>query len=336
MTERRPSRRRSRRSTTGRRSAEARPARRRPWPDARGRDAALVDTIDTRVLYSTSTDFTAPLFTQVGSVVNGSTATLFARTSDPAGHPARQRVLHAGRVSSWTFVTLDAAGHERPLRRHRHRDHGPEARVGVPGGGRRTATSGYTTDKGFLFISQNGDAHGPQVTIAAPIDNGVFTLGPAGARGVTAASTTAASRSCIGTAANGQNVDTSTLGPNTFTVTATDLSGNTTTVNRDLHGHLAVQRLLPAGRQPAGAESGERRPGDPGEVQPQWQPRACDLRARLSELAADPVRRQPRPSTSSSRRSRPATAACSYDAGADQYTYVWKTDKSLARARAGS
>ena len=58
-----------------------------PGQTREGDTQRLVDSIDVRVLYSSSTDFTAPLFTQVGSVVNGTTATLFARTSDPAGIP---------------------------------------------------------------------------------------------------------------------------------------------------------------------------------------------------------------------------------------------------------
>jgi hypothetical protein len=38
--------------------------------------------------------------------------------------------------------------------------------------------------------------------------------------------------SCVGTVANGQAIDTATLGQHTFTVTATDNEGNTTEVNR--------------------------------------------------------------------------------------------------------
>jgi hypothetical protein len=38
--------------------------------------------------------------------------------------------------------------------------------------------------------------------------------------------------SCVGTVANGQAINTATLGPKTFTVTATDVAGNTRVLNR--------------------------------------------------------------------------------------------------------
>ena len=46
---------------------------------------------------------------------------------------------------------------------------------------------------------------------------------------------------CVGTVANGHAIDTSTVGDHTFTVTATDKAGNTTTVNRSYHVHYAWQ-----------------------------------------------------------------------------------------------
>ena len=197
-----------------------------PGQTREGTTQRLVDSIDTRVLYSTSTDFTAPLFTQVGSVVNGSTATLFARTSDPAGIPLVRAYFTQG-GSSWTFVTLTQQGTS---------DLYVGTATGITVSKLESAflaedgagNVGYTTDKGFLFISQNGDAQGPQVTIASPIDHGVFTLG----QPVPAAyscSDDGGVTSCVGTKPVGQNVDTSTLGQKTFTVTSTDLSGNTTT-----------------------------------------------------------------------------------------------------------
>ena len=259
-----------------------------PGQTREGTTQRLVDSIDTRVLYSTSTDFTAPLFTQVGSVVNGSTATLFARTSDPAGIPLVRAYFTQG-GSSWTFVTLTQQGTSDLYV-------GTATGITVPklesaflaedGAG----NVGYTTDKGFLFISQNGDAQGPQVTIASPINHGVFTLGQPVPASYSCFDDGGVA-SCVGTKPVGQNVDTSTLGPKTFTVTSTDLSGNTTTAIANVHGHVQVRRLLPAGRQSAGAQPGERRPGNSRQVQPQRQPGAVHFRRGLPELVADPLRR---------------------------------------------
>ena len=259
-----------------------------PGQTREGTTQRLVDSIDVRVLYSNSTDFTAPLFTQVGSIVNGSTATLFARTSDPAGIPLVRAYFTQG-GSSWTFVTLTQQGTSDLYV-------GTATGITVPklesaflaedGAG----NVGYTTDKGFLFISQNGDAQGPQVTIAAPIDHGVFTLGQA-VPAAYSCSDDGGVASCVGTKPVGQNVDTSTLGHE-------DVHGHLEGPEREhddgdrhVHRHLQVRRLLPAGRQPACSQSGERRSGDSGQVLTQRRPGSVDLHARLSELGGDSMRR---------------------------------------------
>jgi hypothetical protein len=86
---------------------------------------------------------------------------------------------------------------------------------------------GYTTDKGRLFISLTGDNQPPEVTIAAPIDHGTFTIGQSQPASFTCSDPGGVS-TCTGTAAVGQPIDTGSVGLKTFTVTATDLSGNTT------------------------------------------------------------------------------------------------------------
>jgi hypothetical protein len=297
-----------------------------PGQTREGTTQRLVDSIDTRVLYSTSTDFTAPLFTQVGSVVNGSTATLFARTSDPAGIPLVRAYFTQG-GSGWTFVTLTQQGTSDLYV-------GTATGITVPklesaflaedGAG----NVGYTTDKGFLFISQNGDAQGPQVTIAAPIDHGVFTLGQA-VPAAYSCSDDGGVASCVGTKPVGQNVDTSTLGQKTFTVTSTDLSGNTTTatatysVTYKFDGFFQPVDNLPALNQ---ANAGQTIPvkfslnGNQGlsifaAGSPSSSPIPCDAAAPV-----DPIEQTLTNSTS----------GLIYEAGSGQYTYVWKTDKSWA------
>src|SRR4030095_7737768 len=77
------------------------------------------------------------------------------------------------------------------------------------------------------------DVLAPTVTITTPADGAVFDrdelvladfscVEEAGGSGIA---------SCVGTVADGAAVDTSTLGAHQFTVTGTDLAGNTTTVS---------------------------------------------------------------------------------------------------------
>ena len=259
-----------------------------PGQTREGTTQRLVDSIDVRVLYSTSTDFTAPLFTQVGSIVNGSTATLFARTSDPAGIPLVRAYFTQG-GSSWTFVTLTQQGTSDLYV-------GTATGITVPklesaflaedGAG----NVGYTTDKGFLFISQNGDAQGPQVTIAAPIDHGVFTLGQAGPGRVQLLRRRR--RRFVRRHEAGRSERRH------LDARYEDVHGHLDRSEREhddgdghVHGHVQVRRLLPAGRQPAGSQPGERRSGDSGQVLTQRRPGSVDLHARLSELGGDSLRR---------------------------------------------
>ncbi len=192
-----------------------------------GTTQRLVDSANLQVLYSTSPDVTAPLFTQVGSIVNGNTATLFARTSDPSGIGLVKAYFNQG-GNTWTFVTLMLQPGTSDLYV------GTAIGITVPKleaaflAEDWAGNVGYTTDKGFLFISKSGDTQAPQVTIAAPIDNGIFYPG----QQVTVSyscSDDGGLRSCVGQLPVGQNLDTSTKGTKTFTVTATDLSGNTVT-----------------------------------------------------------------------------------------------------------
>ncbi len=299
-----------------------------PGQTREGTTQRLVDSIDLQVLYSTSTDFTAPLFTQVGSVVNGDgTATLFARTSDASGIKVVKAYFTQG-GSTWTFVTLTLQPGTTDLYA------GTATGITVPklesaflaedGAG----NVGYTTDKGFLFISTTADGQGPQITIAAPIDHGVFYLGqpvPASYSCFDSGGVL----SCTNPVANGQNIDTSSLGQKTFTVTATDLEGNhasataTYTVAYKFAGFFQPVDNLPTLNM---LNAGQAVPvkftlnGNQGlsifaAGSPSSAPIACDATAPV-----DPVDQTVTNSNS----------GLSYDAAAGQYTYVWKTDKSWA------
>ena len=86
---------------------------------------------------------------------------------------------------------------------------------------------------GFAPLDVTTDTTDPTVTIATPplgavyaqnqVVNADFSCADQGGSGLA---------SCVGTVADGQAIDTATLGPKTFTVTATDGAGNARVLNR--------------------------------------------------------------------------------------------------------
>ena len=80
------------------------------------------------------------------------------------------------------------------------------------------------------------DRKGPVITVTAPLDGAVFRLGQAANSQYTCTDTGSATASCVGTVANLSPIDTSTLGPKSFVVNATDAVGNasSTTVSYDV------------------------------------------------------------------------------------------------------
>jgi Bacterial Ig domain len=73
------------------------------------------------------------------------------------------------------------------------------------------------------------DTTAPTVTIATPAEGATFVKGTAIAVSY-ACTDDVAVADCVGTLANGANLDTSTVGPGSFTVTAHDTTGNLKTV----------------------------------------------------------------------------------------------------------
>jgi hypothetical protein len=128
--------------------------------------------------------------------------------------------------------------------------------------------------------------------------------------------------------ANGANIDTSTTGTKTFTVTATDLSGNTATgtatytvVPYPFNGFFQPVDNPPSlNAMTAGQAvpvkfslSGNRGLSIFAAGSPSSQQIGCSASAPV-----DPVETTVTASNS----------GLTYDATSDQYTYVWKTDKS--------
>jgi len=83
------------------------------------------------------------------------------------------------------------------------------------------------------------DAEPATVRVTRPDDGQVFPLGKAVTAVFKCVDRESGVESCAGTTPNGANLDTSTAGAHTFTVTATDVAGNVTTVT---NGYQVVPR----------------------------------------------------------------------------------------------
>lgn len=102
----------------------------------------------------------------------------------------------------------------------------------TPGRKRFTLSStdpfGNTATKTVEFDVKLGpDMTNPIITLTSPAEGAMFTVGQV----VNANYSCADDRelaACVGTAASGSPIDTASVGPKTFTVTATDATGNTT------------------------------------------------------------------------------------------------------------
>jgi hypothetical protein len=293
----------------------------------------LVDAAGLQVLYSSSTDFTAPRFSQVGSIVNGDgTATIFAKLTDDS-NPQLVKAFFTQGSGLWSFVDLSfdsSSGYWTGTATGITVPKIEAAFEAVDGAG----NVGFTTDKGHLFQSLNGDNTGPEVTVAAPIANGAIALNQV-VRASFACSDGGGVASCTATndgadVANGTAVHSAPYGAHTLVVTATDLSGNKTvvTVNYTV-GFRFSGFFQPVDNPPilnvakAGSSVAIRFSlgGNQGlsvlmAGSPSSTPIGCDNAAPTEDIqdATDTA----------------GQSGLSYDSKSGQYTYVWKTAKSWA------
>ncbi len=100
--------------------------------------------------------------------------------------------------------------------------------------------SAYTNSKAVLDAVGNSTTAGPvgpfkidkkppSITLTTPSDGATYTLKQAAAANYSCADDGSGVASCSGPVPNGSNIDTGSVGAKTFTVTATDNAGNTTT-----------------------------------------------------------------------------------------------------------
>jgi hypothetical protein len=94
-----------------------------------------------------------------------------------------------------------------------------------------TDADGLTSTASATYTSTVSTVALPPVTIRSPRQGGTYRLGQAVAArySCTATSTGPALTSCVGTVRAGRRIDTTTLGRHTFTVSATNAEGNSTT-----------------------------------------------------------------------------------------------------------
>lgn len=94
----------------------------------------------------------------------------------------------------------------------------------------------------------------PAVTVSEPTSNASYPLGPPVIASYTCSDETSGVASCVGTVANGTPVNTSTAGKQTFSVTAVDNAGNTTT--KDVTYHVGGAAKTPVFSLAAGTYVG--------------------------------------------------------------------------------
>jgi hypothetical protein len=297
----------------------------------------LVDAAGLQVLYSNSTDFKAPVFSQVGSIVNANgTATIFAKVSDAGNIPLVKAFFTQG-AGTWSFVplTFDSSSGYWTGTTTDFDITVPKIEAAfeaVDGAG----NVGFTTDKGHLFQSLNGDNTGPEVTVAAPIANGAIGLNQSVPASFTCsddggvASCTALNDDVL-PLTNGQNVISAGYGQHKLTVTAKDLTGNTTvltvtyTVGFRFSGffqpvdNLPILNVAKAGsavpiRFSLGGNQGL---SILGAGSPSSTLIGCDNAAPTDDIQDAPT-------------DTAGQSGLSFDSKSGQYTYVWKTAKSWA------
>jgi len=278
-----------------------------------------------KVLYSFSSDTSPPLISQVNVTFNGSSAVVQARIVDDTRVADAAALVHTT-SPHWTTVPLTRSLADPTLYVSAPIAMSTDPEVFVE------ATDGvgvsYSANKGLNFNSAT--AHlpaGPQILIQSPV--GPYEAGQSVTASYQCLPNPASVESCVGTVASGAAVDTATPGLHTFLVTSKDTAGNVTSLLRTYSVRFPfrgffqpvdnepVLNTVNAGRAiPVKFSLGGNRGLDifaPG--YPKSQQVTCDAGAPTDLIDTTVTAGQ---------------SSLSYDAGADQYNYVWKTDASWA------
>ena len=201
-------------------------------PDATGDTGTeqIVRSIGLDVGYSNASDNVTPQITQVGAVKTAGGFTAFMRVTDDSGSLHHVAVLWNDGGSTWHVTDLTHGSGD--LWTAAITSTAPS--IFIDGEAQDPAGNvGFSFNKAVNFQSTE-DTSGPSILIAPPLPNATYTLGQQ-VNATFDCSDTGAVQSCTGQADAGGPIQsggllyTGSVGPHTFTVTATDLSGHTTT-----------------------------------------------------------------------------------------------------------
>jgi hypothetical protein len=187
----------------------------------------LVNSIGFQVTYSTSSDLTRPLISEVGAIQasGGTSATIFIRGSDNSGSLKRIGALWNDGSGNWQFTdqfSSPAPGLYTAV-------------VSVPSGN-PIEVAGELMDNGgnvaqawnkAFNYQASPDTEPPAITVDNPLPGAVYTLNQQVKPNINCSDPDGFASGCAGTRLVNGNLDTTTVGPHILTVTATDLSGNT-------------------------------------------------------------------------------------------------------------
>jgi hypothetical protein len=287
----------------------------------------LVDSIGVDVSYSGSTDTTAPQVLQVGGVIHAGGTTFFVRTTDAAGIAKVAVLYNDGTQADWQFKQLQRVSGDLWTARV----DGLTTPTQIIGEVRDVnGNTGFGANKGVNHTSFTDTSQAPDIVIAAPVPGAVFTLNQQ-VKPDFACTDAGAVSGCTGAPLVGGFLDTSTVGPHTFTVTATDLAGNTSTRTVTYFVRFAFNGFNPPVDNPPTvnvAKAGSTIPlkwslqnaagqfiSDLNTVTSvSWQVAACENG----------------PSDAIEETVTPGLVPLTYDAVGNQFIYAWKTDKTWA------
>ena len=200
-------------------------------PDATGDTGTeqVVRSIGLDIGYSNSTDNTLPQITQVGAIKTATGFTAFVRVTDDSGSLHHVAVLWNDGAPTWHVTDLT----------HQSGDlwtaqiTSTALSISVDGEAQDPAGNvSFSFNKAVHFQS-TVDTGNPSITMAPPLPNATYTLNQL-VNATFDCSDLGAVASCVGQADVGGPIQsggllyTGSVGPHTFTVTATDLAGNTT------------------------------------------------------------------------------------------------------------
>jgi hypothetical protein len=290
----------------------------------------LVDSIGLDISYisSSATDTTPPQISQVGGVIHDGGTTFFVRAGDQTGTVEKVAILYNTGTPVWQYVELD-------------HDVGDLWKVFVPGlddpgvqilaeARNSTGLTGFGANKAQNYISAV-DATNPSIQIDVPRDGALFTLNQQVTPKFTC-SDGGVLASCIGTplTADGR-LNTSAVGQYEFTVTATDLSDNTTTKTVRYSVGFFFGFRPPIDNQPT-LNTGKA--GTTIPVKFALQDAAGTYVSDLNTVTSITSERFTCPSGTPTDAIEETTtaslASLKYDAANNQFVYTWTTEKSWA------